>query len=90
MQSPSARGGNTLYKFRGRNLVTKQKVDLSCKGTDNFNEADFEKRAVALMYADQDHVHLLDQQDYNQFSIPLADVATKCRTSPRGSRACWP
>ena len=77
VQSPSARGGATLYKFRARNLVTKQKTDLSCKGTDNFNEADFEKRAVSLMYTDQDHIHLLDQQDYNQFAIPLADVATE-------------
>lgn len=75
VQSPSARGGATLYKFRSRNLVTKQKIDLSCKGTDNFQEADFEKRAISLMYADQEHVHLLDQQDYNQFSLPLSDVA---------------
>jgi elongation factor P len=75
VQSPSARGGATLYKFRARNLVTKQKTDLSCKGTDNFQEADFEKRAISLMYADQDHVHLLDQQDYNQYSLSLADMA---------------
>ena len=49
VQSPSARGGTTLYKFRARNLVTKQKVDLVCKGTDNLPDADFEKRAVTLM-----------------------------------------
>ena len=75
VQSPSARGGATIYKFRARNLVTKQKVDLACKGTDNLAEADFEKRAVSLMYADNEHVHLLDQQDYNQYALPLADVA---------------
>jgi elongation factor P len=75
VQSPSARGGATLYKFRARNLVTKQKTDLSCKGTDNFQEADFEKRSISLMYADQEHVHLLDQQDYNQYALPLADMA---------------
>ena len=75
VQSPSARGGATLYKFRARNLVNKQKVDLVCKGTDNLVEADFEKRAITLMYADNDHVHLLDQQDYNQYALPLADVA---------------
>jgi elongation factor P len=75
VQSPSARGGATLYKFRARNLVTKQKVDMVCKGTDNLNEADFEKRAVSLMYADVEHVHLLDQEDYNQYSLPLSDVA---------------
>ncbi len=75
VQSPSARGGTTLYKFRARHLVTKQKVDLTCKGTDNFHDADFEKRAVSLMYADQEHIHLLDQQDYNQYALPLGDVA---------------
>jgi elongation factor P len=74
VQSPSARGGATIYKFRARNLVTKQKVDLACKGTDNLADADFEKRAVSLMYADNEQVHLLDQQDYNQYSLPLADV----------------
>ncbi|HEX6963012.1 MAG TPA: translation elongation factor EF-P [Lacipirellula sp.] len=75
VQSPSARGGATLYKFRARNLMNKQKVDLVFKGTDNLTEADFEKRAVTLMYADVEHVHLLDQQDFNQYSLPLADVA---------------
>jgi elongation factor P len=75
VQSPSARGGTTLYKFRARNLVTKQKVDLACKGTDNFADADFQKRAVTLMYADHEHVHLLDQQDYNQYAVPREELA---------------
>jgi elongation factor P len=75
VQSPSARGGTTLYKFRARNLVSKQKVDLVCKGTDNLPAADFEKRPVTLMYSDAEQVHLLDQQDYNQYSLPLGDVA---------------
>jgi elongation factor P len=75
VQSPSARGGTTLYKFRARNLVTKQKIDLTCKGTDNFQDADFEKRGVTLMYGDQEQVHLLDQQDYNQYSLARSDVA---------------
>jgi elongation factor P len=84
VQSPSARGGATLYKFRARNLVTKQKVDLVCKGTDNLNEADFEKRPVTLMYSDVDHVHLLDQQDYNQYSLPLPDVADEMQYITEG------
>lgn len=77
VQSPSARGGTTLYKFRARNLVTKQKIDLVAKGTDNYADADFEKRSVTLMYADVELVHLLDQQDYNQYAVPLADVASE-------------
>jgi elongation factor P len=75
VQSPSARGAATLYKFRGRNLVTKQKVDITLKGTDSLSAADFERRPVSLMYTDATHVHLLDQSDYNQYSLPLEDVA---------------
>ena len=75
VQSPSARGGSTLYKFRARNIVTRQKADFTCKGTDNLLEADFQRREVSLMYADADQVHFLDSGDYNQYSIPAADVA---------------
>lgn len=75
VQTPSARGGATLYKFRARNLVTKQKADVTCKGTDNMDEADFQRREVTLMYADADEVHFLDSADYNQYSIAADDIA---------------
>jgi elongation factor P len=75
VQSPSARGGATLYKFRARNLLTQQKVDLTCKGTDNLPDADFERREVSLMYSDGELVHFLDGQNYEQYAIPAADVA---------------
>lgn len=74
VQSPSARGASTLYKFRARNLLTKQKVDITLKGTDNLQEADFRKRPVKLMYKDSDQVHLMDQEDYNQYSINIGEV----------------
>lgn len=73
VQSPSARGAATLYKFKARNLITKQKVDLTLKGTDNLPEADFRKRQVKMMYKDTDDVHLMDDEDYNQYSMSLGD-----------------
>ena len=74
VQSPSARGAATLYKFRGRNLVTKQKTDITLKGTESLPEADFQRRSVTLMYSDATHVHLMDATDYNQYSLPLEDA----------------
>jgi elongation factor P len=74
VQTPSARGAATLYKFRGRNLVTRQKTDLTLKGTESLDEADFERRAVKLMYVDATHMHLLDQVDFNQYSLKLEEV----------------
>lgn len=84
VQSPSARGGNTLYKFRARNLVTKQKADLVCKGTDNLEDADFQKREVTLMYTDAESVHLLDSEDYNQYSIAATDVENEMKYVAEG------
>ncbi len=74
VQSPSARGAATLYKYRGRNLVTRQKLDITLKGTDNLDLADFQKRAAKLMYADPTHMHFLDQVDFNQYSLGLQDL----------------
>jgi elongation factor P len=75
VQSPSARGSATLYKFRARNLVTKQKTDITLKGTDSLDDADFHRREITFMYADNDAAHFLDTGDYNQYALPRAEVA---------------
>ena len=79
VQSPSARGAATIYKFRARNLVTKQKADIVLRGGESLEEADFERRPVKFMYADPGQVHFLDQQDYNQYDLPLDDVSDEMR-----------
>lgn len=79
VQSPSARGAATLYKFRARNLLTKQKVDITLKGGESLGEADFRKRPVKFMYADATMWHFLDQEDYNQYSLPVADIEEEAK-----------
>ena len=74
VQTPSARGAATLYKYRARDLVSKQKVDITLKGTESLDEADFSKRGVKLMYSDATHGHFLDQEDFNQYSLELAQI----------------
>ncbi len=77
VQSPSARGSATLYKFRARNLVSKQKTDITLKGTEGLDDADFHRREVTFMYADSEEVHFLDQADYNEYAIAKEDVAAE-------------
>ena len=91
VQSPSARGGATLYKFRARNLVTKQKVDITLKGTESLNEADYAKREVKFLYADTDECHFMDIQDFNQFAMKKEDVEEEMQyvtENLEGIRAC--
>jgi elongation factor P len=75
VNSPSARGAATIYKYRARNLVNKQKIDIVLRGGESLDEANFERRNVKFMYADATHMHFLDQQDYNQYSLPREEVA---------------
>ena len=84
VQSPSARGGATLYKFRARNLVTKQKADITLKGTEGLDDADFARREVTFMFADNETVHFLDSGDYNQYSVARADVANELQYLTEG------
>jgi elongation factor P len=74
VQSPSARGAATIYKYKARNLIGKQKVDITLRGGDSLPEADFAKRPVKFMYADPAEVHFLDQEDYNDYPLPKDDL----------------
>ena len=74
VQSPSARGASTFYKYRARNLATKQKVDLTLRGGESLDEADFVRRPVKYLYADPDQMHFMDESDYNQYAIDKADI----------------
>ncbi len=79
VQTPSARGANTLYKYRARNLIAKQKVDITLRGGESLDEADFERRAVKYMYSDATDLFFLDQTDYNQYSLAKDDLAEESK-----------
>jgi elongation factor P len=79
VQSPSARGAATLYKYRARNLLDRRKVDITLKGGESLEPADFQKRPVKFMYADATHMHFLDEADFNQHSLPSAELAEETR-----------
>jgi len=49
-------------------------VDLTLKGTESLGEADFARRNVQMMYSDASNMYLMDQEDYQQYELPLADL----------------
>lgn len=70
VQSPSARGAATIYKYRARNLITKQKTDITLRGGESLDEADFSRRPIKFMYSDATHTFFLDQESYETYSLP--------------------
>jgi len=75
VQTPSARGAATLYKIAARNLKTKARVEKSYRGTDSLPESRFERRPIQYLYRDGDLIVFMDETTYDQFTLPVADLA---------------
>lgn len=67
VQSPSSRSGNTLYKVRGRDLVSGQKFDAAYKGEEQLQELDLERRQAQYLYADAETCTFMDVESYEQY-----------------------
>ncbi|MDD4174584.1 MAG: hypothetical protein WC328_05840 [Kiritimatiellia bacterium] len=72
--TPSARGAASIYHFRFRNLVTKAKQDVSCKGEEPFDDIDFERRPVQYLYREADLHTFMDTEDFSQFTLPATAI----------------
>jgi len=72
--SPSARGGNTITRVRLRNLRTKQKIDVSFRGSETFPEPNYEKRPCQLLYTEQELYHFMDKENFEQFAVHVDDL----------------
>jgi elongation factor P len=71
VQTASSRSGNTLYKIRGRNVVSGQKFQGSFKGDDQVQAVDFERRPVQFLYQDSDGCTFMDRETYEQHTFGL-------------------
>ncbi len=86
VQSPSARGAATFYKYRARNLITKQKVDITLRGGESLAEADFQKRPVKFMYADPADVALPRRGELRAVRAPLRRAGRRAEIPDREPR----
>src|SRR5512137_2657453 len=67
VQSPSARGANTMVKTKYRNLLTAQVLERTFRSGDKVEEADFERHKGQYLYADGDRGVFMDLETYEQF-----------------------
>lgn len=74
VQTPSARGGATLYKVRFRNVRTRSKVDQTLKGDDQLQEASFDSREVQYLYENGGRYAFMDLESYDQFELMAEEL----------------
>jgi len=68
-KSPSSRGSSTLYKIRFNNLITGQKKDVSVKGDESYDGADFSRAPVLFSYIDDQQYIFMNTEDYSQYAL---------------------
>lgn len=69
VQSPTARGANTMVKTRYRNLLTGQVLDRTFRSGDKVDEADYERHKGQFLYADGQRGVFMDLETYDQFEM---------------------
>lgn len=74
VQTPSARGASSLTKVKVRNLRTGQVFDRTFRGGDRVEEPNLELRPVQFLYRDDEGLHFMDSQSYDQFTLPADEV----------------
>ncbi len=69
-QTPSARGASTITKIKIKNLKTGNVLSKSYRGGEMIPTADCEKRSVQFLYKDGDDYAFMDEENYDQFTLP--------------------
>ncbi len=69
VNTPTARGGQTLVRLKMRNLITRAVFDKSFKASDKFKEPDLEMVQASYLYSDGDGSHFLDQETFETVTL---------------------
>lgn len=69
VSSPTARGGNTIYRVKFTGVTNGQNLDQSFKGNDNLEELILDRRAITFLYSDPENYHFMDSDSFEQYSI---------------------
>ncbi len=69
VNTPTARGGQTLVRLKMRNLLTNAVFDKTFKASDKFKEPDLQIGPASYLYSDNDGSHFLDQETYETLTL---------------------
>jgi elongation factor P len=69
VNTPTARGGQTLVRLKVRNLLTSAVFEKTFKAGDKFREPDLQAVAASYLYSDKDGSHFLDQDSFETLTL---------------------
>jgi elongation factor P len=74
VNTPTARGGQTLVRLKMRNLLTNAVFDRTFKASDKFAEPDVQYASASYLYSDGDGSHFLDQETFETHTLSEAVI----------------
>jgi len=74
VNTPTARGGQTLVRLKMRNLLTNAVFEKSFKASDKFKEPDLQSVPASYLYRAGDGSHFLDQESFETLTLTEAMV----------------
>jgi elongation factor P len=69
VNTPTARGGQTLVRLKMRNLLTSAVFEKSFRAGDKFREPDLVMVPASYLYTDNDGSHFLDQESFETLTL---------------------
>jgi elongation factor P len=69
VNSPTARGGQTLVRLKMRNLLTSAVFEKTFKASDKFKEPDLVLVPASYLYSDADGSYFLDQDSFETLTL---------------------
>src|SRR5438270_10611957 len=69
VNTPTARGGQTLVRLKMRNLLTNAVFERTFKAGEKFKEPDLQLVPASYLYSDREGSHFLDQESYETLTL---------------------
>src|SRR5438094_9818059 len=69
VNTPTARGGQTLVRLKVRNLLTSAVFEKTFKANEKFKEPDLQMVPASYLYTDNDGSHFLDQESFETLTL---------------------
>jgi len=87
--APTARGGNTTYRFALYSVPSGNKLDLSLRADDDLKEVDLSRRQASYSYKDGDNWVFMDVEDYTQYLLGPEIVGDNAGYIVEGMENCY-
>ncbi len=66
--------GSALMKTRLKNVISGKNIDYTFKSNEQIETVDVESIEMQYLYKDSDNLYFMNEQNYNQYQLPLQVV----------------